>query len=74
MTEQELFAAVEQRWNGTVFARVATGEGVDPAKRVLEFGLLIPGTPRKRAFEKSITFDATALPDDALDKIASVIA
>ena len=74
MTEQELFAAVEQRWNGDVFTRVATGAGIDPEKRILECGLFVPGSVRKRSFNKSITFDASSIPDDALGKIASVIA
>ena len=74
MTSGELFQAIQDKWGGKVFFRLVAGEGIDPSKEVVECGVEISATARTRMQPKTITFDTSCIPDDALDKIASVIA
>lgn len=73
MTEQELRAAIAAKWGLEVFCRQRTGEGVHPEKRILECGKDIPQTKRHRAYTESVSFDAASIPEDAIEKIESIL-
>ena len=69
MTPEELRAAVTERFGARVFVREQPGIG----KSLVVCGAVAPGGPRKKAYEKSISFNAAFIPDDALDKVEATI-
>lgn len=69
MSLDELKAAVQARFGGRVWVR----EAVAPGKALAVCGVNVPGGPKKKAYEKSISFNAAAIPDDALAKIERAI-
>ena len=69
MTLEDLQAQAMERFGGSVFVRVqAMGW-----KTVAVCGVAVPGGPKKKGYEKTVSFNAASIPDDALDKIQSVM-
>lgn len=70
MTLDELRAAVAAELGGDVFVEAGEQDG----KHVVECGVVIPATKRTKRWVKSIVFNAAAIPQNAVEKIARVIA
>ena len=69
MNLDELKKAVAERWGAQVFVEPSREGG----KALVQCGIVIPGSPRKKRLVKSIVFNQAAIPDNAVEKIARVI-
>lgn len=69
MTLDELQREVRARLAGDVFVRARQQDG----KPIVEAGLEVPWTERRKGYTKSITFNAASIPENAVDKIERAI-